>query len=78
MNRILFLIAVIFVAGCDESFLNMVTQAEHERPLDSPKVVEQFGTNDPNSPVRYVAWREPAPPGSPMGGVGSVRFSAGR
>lgn len=48
----------LLMAGCDEAILNTITRREHPRPLTSPPVISQFHTNDPQSQIQSVGWRE--------------------
>jgi len=48
----------LFLAGCDEAILNAITRRVHPYPLNSPPVISQFRTNDPQNHIRSVGWQE--------------------
>ena len=55
------LVLLLFLAGCDEGVLNAITRSVHPYSLNSPSIIEQFQTDDPQSQIRFIGWREPWP-----------------
>ena len=51
-------VLLLLMTGCDEAILNAITRRVHPRPLDSPPSIAQFHTNNPQSQIRSVGWRE--------------------